>query len=245
MRGGMMAKRKLTDDEWVARHALTVRAKAKPKAKSKAKPVKAPRHALTVRAKAKPKRKLRKPKAKPKAKRKLTDDEWVARHALTVRAKAKPKRKLRKPKAKPKAPRRKPRNQRRLPLPPSRVPFASPHTVLQVHSEEDDRLGYHITIHGAIQGGWESESTPVFYEEADTAQFHVIIWRTKVRATIQGAMESYLELLRLELGTGEDEHKGIAILWCELVALYPDHVHVRLDKWIGDDFPHYDFLRGK
>jgi hypothetical protein len=203
----MMAKRKLTDDEWVARHALTVRAKAKPKAK----PVKAPR---------------RKPKAKPKAK---------------------PKRKPKaKPKARPvKAPRRKPRNQRRLPLPPSRVPFASPHTVLQVHSEEDDRLGYHITIHGAIQGGWESESTPVFYEEADTAQFHVIIWRTKVRATIQGAMESYLELLRLELGTGEDEHKGIAILWCELVALYPDHVHVRLDKWIGDDFPHYDFLRGK
>ena len=196
----------------------------------------------------------------------LSDEEWIAKHARTVQIKRKRPRKAPVKAVKRKRPRKapvkavkrkrprkapvkavkrvKPRNRRRLPRPPTRVPFSTPHTTLRVRTEEGDRLGYYVVIHGVVQGGWESFSTPVFYEEADTAQYHVIIWRTKVRPSIQLAMESFLELLNIEAGTGKDEQRVFEILWCELVALYPDHVHVRLDKWIGDGFPHYDFLGG-
>ena len=187
------------------------------------------------------------------AKRKrLSDAEWLAKYARTIRAKpkakptrapkAKPTRKpTRAPKAKPtRAPKKRRRNRRRLPVPPKRIPFASPHTT-RYERAKMERVGYYIVIHGAVTGGWESDSTPVFYEEADTKQYHVIIWRTKVFNTIEQCINAYLDLIHLEKETGVSLERGIEILWSELMTLYPDHIHVRLHKWIGDDYPHYDF----
>jgi hypothetical protein len=86
-------------------------------------------------------------------------------------------------------------------------------------------------------GGWETESTPVFYEEADTTQFHAIVWRTRVFFDIKDCLDSYIDLTRTQRETGIDEGIGVEILWSELRVLYPDHTTLQLDKWIGDDIP--------
>jgi hypothetical protein len=212
----MAKKRKrLSDEEWIAKHARTIKAKRK----------------------------------------RLSDEEWIAKHARTIKAKRKrakviPRKPAKRKRAKviprkpakrkrPKVIPRKPAKRKRPKVAQRKhIPFAKPHTVKRL-SEEIEKAGYYIVIHAFVMGGWETESTPVFYEEADTAQFHAIIWRTRVFFTEAECIDAYLDLVRTQRETGIDEKIGVEFLWSELRILYPDHTTIQKDKWIGDDVPFY------
>jgi hypothetical protein len=93
------------------------------------------------------------------------------------------------------------------------------------------RKGYYVTITALIPAAWATSSTPVFDPDPQSDQYHLAIWRTRVKATIQQTLEDYQQLLIEQNAYGEVMELEYLILSGELNELSEDHFSTSISIW--------------
>jgi hypothetical protein len=93
------------------------------------------------------------------------------------------------------------------------------------------RKGYYVTITALIPSNWATSSTPVFEPDKRSEQFHLAIWRTRVKATLQESLLDYEQLLIEQNAYSEIMELEYLILSGEMNELSEDHFSNSIAIW--------------
>lgn len=97
--------------------------------------------------------------------------------------------------------------------------------------------GYYIAVNALIPGKWATESTPVFDADGESEQYHLAVWRTKVRRTVKEAIEDYIQMIEDQNAYADVNELYFLILSGELVRLSEDHSLRMMEVWSGANPP--------